>query len=232
MMIKLDDFQIFSSSSSRTLNLDNTEMISDDYLNQKFYIVYKMYNDYFLDYLDEKIGLKTIDDKLGKIGLFPPVNQDRKDIYQKFSKYNYFYIRNNLMIEKLDSSYIDELIERFNNNNFDYDDFAKNMIENTYVDVCDNYNIYGDISYGPTNGNFFAPANAIVLGCRADSRIKDGENVVEHFKKQGIIDDSIKTVNTNYRDEFDIPFKILMYDDYSVKPVNDFTFAEYKKKLK
>ena len=174
-----------------------------------------MYNDYFLDYLDEKIGLKTIDDKLGKIGLFPPVNQDRKDIYQKFSKYNYFYIRNNLMIEKLDSSYIDELIERFNNNNFDYDDFAKNMIENTYVDVCDNYNIYGDISYGPTNGNFFAPANAIVLGCRADSRIKDGENVVEHFKKQGIIDDSIKTVNTNYRDEFDIPFKILMYDDYS-----------------
>ena len=106
------------------------------------------------------------------------------------------------------------------------------MIDKTYVDVCSVCELLGEISYGPIDSNFFAYANSIVLGCRFDGNLKSGDNPYEIFSKRKIFVEKIDWLNRNFGNSFEIPFKVIRFDDYSVKPVNDFTFAESKKKLK
>ena len=107
-MVKIDDFEIIGSEYERIQRLTDKGFISNGELNTKFYAVYKMYSDYFLDFIDDTIKLKSYDDALSEKKLLPKIEEEYMDVYQRFSKYEYFYIRNYLAIEKLDDDYIEE----------------------------------------------------------------------------------------------------------------------------
>ena len=137
-----------------------------------------------------------------------------------------------MAIEKLDDYYIQELLLRHGEGYNDYDEFAKKMIEKTYADICSSTRIVGDISYGPENGIYFAPSNSIVLGCTPNSVLGEDEDFFDFLQKEKTIGDVIDEINESAKDKFIVPFTAFYYSPASTTPIEDFSFAEDKKKVK
>ena len=232
-MVKIDDFEIIGSEYERIQRLTDKGFISNGELNTKFYAVYKMYSDYFLDFIDDTIKLKSYDDALSEKKLLPKIEEEYMDVYQRFSKYEYFYIRNYLAIEKLDDDYIEELLSRYENNDRSYDEFARSMIEKTYIEVCNNDTLFGNVSYGPDTGEFFAPNDSIVIGCRADLSIdEENDDFYEWLSREEEFVEVVEKVNEIGNGKFDCPFNAFYYEDDDILPIEDFDFVDSKKKVR
>ena len=219
-MVTIDDFDVLSNEEKK-LSLKNKGFITSGFLNDSFYSVYKMYTNYLLDYLDEVIGLKSFDDILLSRKTFDIVNEEKRDIYQRFSKYNYFYIRNFLCIERLDIGYINELKSRYESGNMVFDDFAKELIKDTIKDVCNNG--FFSTDYGPSSGNYVAPANAIVVGCRSNDNPEKDEDFFEWAGKVKEFYNTVSNVNKVAENKLPLPFKAFYYEYGTTKYIEDFS---------
>ena len=96
--------------------LNKKDMAQFDFsqdINQEVYLLYRKL---FTEYIIEKTELKKYDEEIKNSNLnFIPVEEEKMDIYQYFSCdiLKYFYIRNNLYLEKLDKKDINFLEKKF-----------------------------------------------------------------------------------------------------------------------
>ena len=190
---------------------------------KKEYIkVYNLYRELYTKYLINKFELKKYDNIIIESGDFSIENEKRVDIYQRFSsdELKYFYIRNNIYVEKLTEEDSLFFLNKANNNDFNLDDESIKMIEKTYSNV-----IFEDITrkgekvtilYGPDSRRFLAPNTSIIIGFRYDAFEKEELNN-EEFKekikrKMELLHPMIKEMDKKFNENSPVPVKIIEYN--------------------
>ena len=197
----------------------------EEYLN-----IYSLYMNYFLKFLIKKINLQEYDNLL-KVNnpVFIPL-KDNMDIYQLISKnlLEYFYIRNNIYLSRLNSVELEYLRNKILNNDLIFDENTFNFIDLTYKRLIfevinDDPNIKGKINYGPNleSDLYYAPNNGLVLGIRYDEFNLGGMNEEEWFlnriNQKEYIKKVIIQIENEVENKLNIPCKIIEYDQYSVE---------------
>ena len=154
------------------------------------------------------------------------------DIYQYFSSdiLKYFYIRNNIYIEKLNKKEIDFLEKKIQSKNYELDDETMQIIESSYrrvifEDVLKNGELCKTL-YGPNSSNFFADNNAIIIGVRydefAENKLNDDEWDELHQQQVEFLESLITRMNKNLNSNSAVPIEILEYSEFSIIPRKKF----------
>lgn len=197
---------------------------SDDEMNN-YLKVYNTYNDLLIQFFMKQYYLLEVDRELQKhCDIFPVVSNDMKDLYQTSSSeyLKYFYLRNNLYIERLSQGDINYLLSISENENLVLDEKNKKFIENTYLKVIlENPSLENvNVNYGPDNKKYIRPSNAIIIGVRYNqfSNLPKDENIFSSF---GSAESKLKIL-TNFleykiKNEYNVPFYVIEYDEFSVK---------------
>lgn len=197
---------------------------------QMYLTLYSTYAYFFTKYLIKKLNLQYYDQELKSSSLnFVKVKEKQLDIY-KFLSYNsldYLYIRNNIYIERLSKENKIVLLTRFKSNNLELDLQMENLIETTYKelifeDVLHNKAIY-QVNRNPSNEQYKAPNNALILGIRYDelaltTNTNEEWNLI-HEKQIQTIKELITRIKLNEKTKLDIPLVIFQYNDYSTNKI-------------
>jgi len=192
---------------------------------------YNIYRSLFVEFIIEKLDLKNYDEELEKSELrYLSSNIENMDLYQYFSsdELKFFYIRNNMYIEKLTEEERNWLNERIKNKNYELDNEAKEFIEDTYEKV-----IFEDVLrdgskcitlFGPDSSNYLAKNDAIVIGINYDEFNLNGLNDDEwselYFKQSANLYSIIEKMRSEMKNKIDIPVEVLKYNMFSIKRRN------------
>ena len=184
--------------------------------------MYGLYSDLLYNYMDIKLELSKLDDMIAKSkNGFKPIDSRLWDMYQYLAgKYlKYFYIRNNLYIERLcdeDLAYLESMtgVEEGK-----HDDNTAAFRERTYPLVCaENPQSNGNVSvsYGSTAYRFFKPDNAFILGFRFDEYyLAEGETDKDWVEKNNMRQFEYELtemgVNRLYKDKLKMPVYLIKY---------------------
>lgn len=200
---------------------------------KKYLLLYNMYRKLFTVYIMQKLKLKSYDKKIEKSELgFTANKKQDMDIYQYFSSdiLKYFYIRNNIYIEKLNKKEIDFLEKKIQSKNYELDDETMQIIESSYKrvifeDVLKNGELCKTL-YGPNSSNFFADNNAIIIGVRydefAENKLNDDEWDELHQQQVEFLESLITRMNKNLNSNSAVPIEILEYSEFSIIPRKKF----------
>ena len=193
---------------------------------KKYMLIYNLYRNLFTEYVIKMTNLKKFDETINKSKMnFKPIELSEMDMYQYFSSNDlkYFYIRNDIYINKLNKEEMVFLQGRIDSNNYNLDEETTKIIENSYKRViCSEEkepNIESDVFYGPLNSSFSAPDDNIIIGVRYDeSEIdeldeKEWENL--YFKQNEFLYDIMKKIQNELKD-----VTVIMYDEFSIIPRN------------
>ncbi len=182
--------------------------------------LYNIYRELFTEYVIDKLDLIKYDEKIKKSELnFIPIKLNKMDIYQYFSKdvLKYFYIRNDIYVNKLTEEEKSFLIKKKNNNNYNLDEKTKKIIEDSYKRVI----YYGEnkknekinIFYGPLSIQFSAPIENIVIGVRYDE-----------FNTNGLTDDEWENL---YNSQNEYLYKIMEEIENKSKEISVIRYDEF-----
>lgn len=192
---------------------------------ENYMILYNTYNTLLIQFLIKKFYLLNVDKELEKKkDIFPEVPDENKDLYQlSASRYlKYFYLRNNIYIERLSQDDINYLYQIYKNNDFILNDEKKQFIDKTYLNIIlDNPNSNNiSINYGPDNSKYIRPSNAIIIGVRYNqfSKLPNNDSVYNTYANA----ESQLQVLTNFLEykikrDYNIPFYVIQYDEFSTK---------------
>lgn len=214
-----EDFLLLERPNIREeCNINNDDEMNN-YLN-----VYNSYNDLLIQFLSKKYYLKNVDEELEKKkDTYPEVPSSEKDLYQTLSSgyLKYFYLRNNIYVERLTKEEVDYLLAMSNSGNLELTPEIEKFINDTYLRVIlENPNEKGvNINYGPDNFKYYKPSNAIVIGVRY--------NQFQNLSNdEGALDDFMKTKHNIFlfaqfleykvKLDTDISFCVIEYDEFSV----------------
>lgn len=206
-------------------NVNNNQQTDKQYLE-----MYLKYSKIFLKYISTKLNLQAYEEKINNSGYnFNKVQQKNMDIYQYLSseELNYFYIRNNLHIERLNEEEIKKLNEiEINTNQLGNSEIE--FIEKTYMKVIyegDDETKKGMMTFfGPTTTKFMARNDSLVLGFRYDDYYANNlsdEQWIEQRDKQLKLILSITNQIINEK-KVENPISIIKYDSFSVNQRNDY----------
>lgn len=209
----------FPNNNKDVLNNLNSEE-KDIYLK-----LYSTYSCLLTQYLMNKLTLKECDNVLSNYKIdFPTVSERNMDIYQYLSSnfLKYFYIRNNIYLERLsqeDKQYLNNI---YTNEDFELTKEKENYIERTYLNIITEEqnatNHY--INYGPDSSEYYKPSNAIIIGVRFDeyfnSMAEDWPQ--KHLEQLEIINDLIEIIEKTAK-KLNLPVKVCVinYNDFSIK---------------
>ncbi len=200
-----------------------------DYEKQMYFKVKILY----LKLLNDYLSLNQYDDKLTNSQLrFIKTPKNQQDIYQFLSPNNYYFIRNNLHIDRLP-------IEDFKYLSLKQDDVldekSEELIKRTFQTVIKEVDekISGPFMavYGPLASDAFQAKNdSLVIGFRYDEFNTDGLSDEEweelNEKQYAFLTKQNQEMMTELSEKYHIPVKVIEYDEYSVQPL------EYEKKNK
>lgn len=202
--------------------------------NQKenYLKLYQCYSNFLYQYMMKKLELKKYDDMiLESDNNFKSVSVENMDLYQYLgNKYlKYFYIRNNLYIERLNNDEKNYLQMKMNMNPDGYDERVETFIEKTYSKVCvENTDLTSkvNINYGPDAYSFFKPDNAFIIGYRFDDYYKDDNTTDEEWVEQNndrLFELELTEMGLNrvFKDKLLIPVCVQKYNDFSVNYIFD-----------
>lgn len=213
--------EIYSNLKSQNFNVMSEEM-KNEYVE-----LYSLYSSLFVDYLIKEFKLNEYDEKVQNSNLiFNNINEKDMDIYQYLSrnKLKFFYVRNNLHVEKLKKEENEYLKEKIEKSDFELDEKSENIIKNTFKDIIfedlvKDGSVY-DILYGPNSSSFLAPNNSLVLGFRYDEFKYDELNDEEWYdlnKKQGeYMSFLFNQLKVDLEENTKMPVNIIKYTEYSV----------------
>jgi len=198
----------------------------DTIVNNELYLnLYSFYHDLITKYLIKKFELDSFDNHFSESNLnYKKVPDDQMDIYQYLSSSNlkYFYLRNNIHMERLTQEELNFFMNKLDNNDELIDEATEKMIESTINKVLSEKE--GDsilTNYGPESSQFYAPRNSLIIGFRYDEYNGEGMTDDEwdsNHEKQ--IQDKFhqKILLENLVVNYEImPVSIIEYDIYSVK---------------
>ena len=191
---------------------------------QEYLNLYLLYYNLLYKYLIPKLNLKQYDNMLlNSDNIFYQVPLENMDLYQRIgsSYLKYFYLRNNIYIERLTKEELEFLKKKLLSNNTELDKETIVFIENTYQKVMlETPNNIVNISYGPDSYNFYKPSNNIIIGVRFDNYYKkENESDSEWNDKYNdrIYELEIVTKFLAKRlEDFKVPCSIIIYNDFSI----------------
>lgn len=209
--------------------LEGNELNADFYnFNDKYYTLYKNYKKLLDMFLLAKFSLKEYDDRVENSGLkFVPVKKEDMDYYQYISNMGlkYFYLRNNLYIEKLDEKDIDVLInlsqEQLANPNKEIMD----IIERTYLMVIDFASGKGMPSmscYGLDYDEYWHDSSELVFGFIFDDFADNGLGQDElwqenYFKQTRFINELLAEMNKKISEAQGKNVNFIRYNEFTIK---------------
>lgn len=205
----------------------NVEWIPEE--NKEIYLKkYTFYRDLFTKFIIEKANLQEYDLKIKNSEYdFKPNEKDDLDFYQYFSSdvLSFFYIRNNIYIERLDEAENNEMQELMEKHQEELNDETRKFIEKTYkkivVEEISNDEEKKMSFYGPNTTSFMAPSDSLVIGMRYDEFAEDNltdEKWKERCRNQRITLYKIfDELEAKLSDKLEITVQIIKYNDYSVE---------------
>ena len=191
--------------------------------------IYKYYGLYLLLYLNKKLHLSERENEIqNSILKMKPVKKGEEDSYQSLSSMNFFFIRNNLKIERLSKEDLELLKKRIFQQKQTLDEKTERMIELTYRDVIRNekYKEGTNINYGPTTStDFFAPNNSIVLGFRFDPEYetdtKENPNWLETYMKRKTLAQALCHLIEIEAKQQKLPVRVIEYNEETITKNKD-----------
>ncbi len=196
---------------------------SEEEMN-KYLIAYNTYNELLIKFLIKKFDLKAIDMELEKKEQsFPAISDADKDLYQHSAEgyLKYFYLRNNIYIERLNQGQLQYLLSVYSSNNFELSSENEQFINNTYLNVIlespSEKSI--NISYGPDNLKYYKPSNSIVIGVRYDkfkNSMNNDQTLNNFVSLEGQLLLLTQFLEYKIKRQYNIPFSVIEYDDFSV----------------
>ena len=195
--------------------------IKSDEEMKKYLLIYSVYNKLLIEFLIEKYYLKEVDKELEKRkDSFPEVPSSEKDLYQSLSEgyLKYFYLRNNIYIERLTNEQLNYLFSIYQSNNLELTPQNRQFISDTYLKlILESPNEKEiNINYGPDNIKYYKPSNSIIIGVRYNQF----QNIHTDENTFSLLEDKLHIL-TNFleyriKKEIDIPFNIIEYNEYSI----------------
>lgn len=223
-------YKTIQESDLETIFPNTGEILIDEQSEQskKNYIsLYNLYRGLFTQYIVDKLDLEKYDNLITRSGLnFQETDPEYMDVYQYFTSQNikYFYIRNNIYIERLDEEELNFLKNKLIKQEMVMDDETISFIEKTYQKlIFEDFLKNGEkcmIQYGPDSSSFFARNDSIVIGVRydefADTELSDKEWERLNYMQSDFLYSLIKKMNGYFKGRTEVPIYILKYDDMSV----------------
>ncbi len=202
------------------------ESLSDNEKNT-FLNRYSLYMNYLYNFLITETSIKNHDAflKNNKNFTIPTVDEKDKDMYQYLSKgfLEYYYIRNNLNLFCLSNEQLSFLDNRIKNNNYMYDNDAKEFIMNTFREViCEPIEENTKVSYGPADSSYFHVLNgSLVIGQRYDEYVtedlRNSDNQKKYFRRAAIIERECQIISEEISDKLFMDVRVLRYVDETVQ---------------
>lgn len=141
----------------------------------KLYLaMYSVYMEWFINLLVSKTDITKFDKEIKNSNLkFTKAKDDRLDFYQKFSRdyLDYFYLRNNLYLYRLNKEEYNFIIDRIKNDKYIYDKETEKFILDTYKKII--FEKVKDYKKAKVNHDIhdmgrYIENNAIIIGIRYD----------------------------------------------------------------
>ncbi len=215
--INIEDFKLRFPNNSKIILDDMNKDAQDFYLS-----IYALYMDLFNQYIIKNTHIKDYDDIVSNDDLgYQVVADENKDIYQQFSDnfLQYFYIRNNLYLERLSNDDINLLKEKIIDENFELDEATEELVSRTFRSVIFE-NINGDVehtfltNFGPEDRKFFAYNHSLVIGVRF---LMDYDDLENYFTLENNLVELCQKVENSLMESLNMDVKVIQYNDYSIK---------------
>lgn len=191
----------------------------------------------------KQLGLENYENTIKNSELkFIPINASKQDFYQYYNNSNlaYYYIRNNIYINRLNGTEKEYLQKKLNSHDYSLNNQDINFISQTLCkvikEVHDNTSEPFDVNFGPLSTNFFAPNNALVIGFRYDMFNDNGmdeDTFVDNYEKQREFCLSLnEQLEIEIQNRLQIPVKVIEYDENSIKKNQNYNNLEMKGRVK
>lgn len=198
-------------------------------LSSNYLELYSLYNHLLMQYIIRFWGIKRYDEAfLESKNKFSPIKEEDMDIYQFRAKgyLSFLYLRNNIYIERLDSAEANYLERRLKEESEELTNEDITFLNKTISKVIlEDYKDSTMTLYGPDNGNFLRPRNAIIIGMRhddfAESENPEWEGM--HNKRATETYFFTRALVKELKEKLPVPVEIIEYNDFSIKRNSDFT---------
>ncbi len=212
----------FPNNSAFTLESMEEETLHD-YLN-----LYSYTQTLLNSFVSETLGISRYDAYLSYSPLhYQTVLESEMDIYQylSMSVLKYFYVRNNLYLERLTSEERSFLINKMLREDLSIDEKTKDFLLSVFPRlIVETNKVSGEIgitNFGPEVPNFMAPMNSLVIGLRYDEfyegNLSDDEWDSNHEKQRVEVAKMMAQLNEELSSKISIPIKVIQYNEFSIK---------------
>lgn len=224
---KIDEIMFCTKSPEESINFYNTlnTVEKNNYL-QLYQLYSNLLNAYMIKILDLRKYDETITTSSNK---FKKINEEDMDLYQFLASdfLNYFYIRNNIYLERLSPEDINYLFNLLNTKQYELTDNTIEFIKRTYK-LCVSETIGSNefVNYGSDAVQFYRPINSLIIGFRFDDfYVEDNQademwNIMNDRRKEEVKNVFIQ-MQKELENKLDIPISIIQYDEFSVKKALD-----------
>lgn len=205
----------------------NKALSSDDVPNERYCLLYWIYRNLFDCFLKQKLNLAEYDCRIADSGLrFFPVGKNEMDIHQYLSTMGlrFFYLRNELYVEKLSPADIDTLLSLPAQDVLNPKPETLKMIERTWKTVID-YVVEPDEEgmsrYGPDSDDYWFESDQLVIGFRHDDFADNGLGEDEAWEENNnlqiaLINTILAELETYARSSLDQTVNIVWYNEYTI----------------
>lgn len=224
--------KIITENQFTSSNIDNTYFLTLDEENKKRYLInYSFYYNYLIQYISKLVGLEQLDKILvNSENNYQKIREEEMDIYQYVSSpyFDFFYIRNNVAIERLSQEEKLELEKFIIENRETINPEIENFINRTIVKVITENptnDLTSMINYGPFEPEYLSQNASIVIGLRFE---EDNDYTRDNFldrRNNRKTETEILTslIKTKYvpiiKEKLGIGFSVFEYNKESVKKI-------------
>lgn len=202
-------------------------LFSNDVPNEHYFRLYWIYRNLFDCFLKQTLNLTYYNRRIADSGLrFIPVKRNDMDIHQYLSTMglSFFYLRNELYVEKLSPADIDTLLGLTAWDVLNPKPATTRIIERTWKTVIDSNVEPGTIGmsrYGPDSDNFWFESDQLVIGFRHDDFADNGLGENEAWDKNNelqidLISAVLKELRTHSRRNMNQTVNFIWYNDYTI----------------
>ncbi|MGN1371402.1 MAG: hypothetical protein ACI4XM_03920 [Candidatus Coprovivens sp.] len=220
--IKVDETEEFFPNIIDYEEAKQKGLADESTINEKYLQIQSLYYYYLNNYLSRVLHLEEFEQYLLNMNRnHPLVSEEEKDIYQKLSSNNFFYVRNTLYIEQLTLEEINNLLSAHEKQDIKT---INQIIETTYKKVLTIPNqkeIY-ETNYGPLSSIYFAPIDSLIIGLRFgienESKYPNSDEWFKDYcKRREIIEGMKSRLLKEWNNNLDIDCRLIEYDENSIK---------------
>ena len=164
------------------------------------------------------LGVQQYDQILQKNeNYFRAIPLFKQDFYQYYSFIGnkYYYLRNNIYLERLTEEERNYLNSRAKNNMFQIEQRDMKFIASTFQKVIreERRGIKGtfETNFGPPSPQYFALNHSLVIGVRYDWSDE------LHYQQKKFCHDINQKLENELKEKLNIPVKVIIYSDFSTK---------------